>query len=166
MEKQTHKFREQFAILLLVLWVGCICTVVYLHRPAWRYHYWPYVNVLPIYNFVSLIPLWISEGSFGFWKILPWLYNLMIYVPPGFIIPTAFSKRRNYITLLKKCVIFSVTVNLIRLISKCGSFDVDDILLNLVGFTVGYTAFLMFQKIRCRSLHKKYNQNEQPTDIN
>ena len=34
-----HRVHDRFAALLLVLWGGCICTVVYLRRPMLSFSY-------------------------------------------------------------------------------------------------------------------------------
>jgi glycopeptide antibiotics resistance protein len=62
--------------------------------------------------------------------------NIGLFIPFGFLLPACLNGR-----LKKAIVIFWTGVLLIeflQLISKRGEFDVDDVILNTLGFLLGY----------------------------
>lgn len=64
------------------------------------------------------------------------LGNIGVFMPFGILIPIVFGKK-----LFKSYMLFFVslfTLELLQLITKRGSFDVDDLILNSVGFLIGY----------------------------
>ena len=65
------------------------------------------------------------------------LGNLLLLAPIGFLIPAGFPEiRRNAIFMLAMCT--SLSIEIIQHIFQIGIFDVDDVLLNGLGFILGY----------------------------
>jgi glycopeptide antibiotics resistance protein len=63
--------------------------------------------------------------------------NLLILAPLGFLIPTGFPEIRwRTICILAFCA--SLSIELIQHIFQIGIFDVDDVLLNSLGFILGF----------------------------
>jgi glycopeptide antibiotics resistance protein len=63
--------------------------------------------------------------------------NLLLLAPIGFLIPAGFPDiRRNTIFMLALCT--SLSIEIIQHIFQIGIFDVDDVLLNSLGFILGY----------------------------
>ena len=64
--------------------------------------------------------------------------NLLLFIPAGWLLPRLWKKLRNFFRFIALCfgIIFSVEV--IQLFTLLGSFDVDDVILNLLGMTVGF----------------------------
>ena len=63
--------------------------------------------------------------------------NLLILAPIGFLLPVGFQKiRRRTIFALALCT--SLSIEIIQHIFQIGIFDVDDVLLNGLGFILGY----------------------------
>lgn len=138
---------KKLAKASLIVWLCILLMIIAIHRPSSRYEIRPFVNLVPFVHLIDLmkgrIESWRKDSSIilylSFYRsIRPWLYNLLFYVWPGFIVPFIYKKNVKLPKLLAGCAIFSFLVNLIRLLSKCGSFDVDDMILNLCGFSIGY----------------------------
>lgn len=63
--------------------------------------------------------------------------NLLLLAPIGFLIPAGFPDiRRNTIFMLAFCT--SLSIEIIQHLFQIGIFDVDDVLLNGLGFILGY----------------------------
>ncbi|MFD3274757.1 VanZ family protein [Aquirufa echingensis] len=63
--------------------------------------------------------------------------NLLLLAPIGFLIPAGFPDiRRNTIFMLALCT--SLSIEIIQHIFQIGFFDIDDVLLNSLGFILGY----------------------------
>lgn len=90
-------------------------------------------NLLPF----STIKLFLNFGQFS---ISMWIINLIgnigVFVPFGILFPVIFQG-----TFVKSYVNFIIGVfllEMIQLLSRRGIFDIDDLLLNSVGFVIGY----------------------------
>ena len=65
------------------------------------------------------------------------LGNLLLLAPIGFLIPAGFPEiRKNAIFMLALCT--SLSIEIIQHLFQIGIFDVDDVLLNGLGFILGY----------------------------
>lgn len=89
----------------------------------------------------------ISQG----WALKNLLGNLVSFMPFGFLLPIAYGKINTYIKVFIVGCLSIISMELLQLITKLGSFDVDDIILNMVGVSIGYLA-VCFMK---RSLNKR-----------
>jgi glycopeptide antibiotics resistance protein len=72
--------------------------------------------------------------------------NVVMFIPYGFFLPWIFERCKKY----NRTVIYSgttiVLIEIIQLFSLRGSFDVDDLILNLVGVSLGYALFMLIAK--------------------
>ena len=62
--------------------------------------------------------------------------NIGVFIPFGILLPILFNG-----CFKKACVVFGIGILMLetaQLISRRGVFDVDDILLNTIGFIIGY----------------------------
>ena len=64
--------------------------------------------------------------------------NVIMFVPLGFFAPCIWSKMRKFGWHLLAMVVTIVSIELLQLFTLLGSCDVDDLLLNLVGTTLGF----------------------------
>ncbi len=134
-----------------------LMLILYLSFLLWRmlfFAYGDYVRgVEESYRF-NLIPLKtitvyvLSNGAMGFNELVyNLLGNIVVFIPIGFMIKAAFRE-----LILKKALLafFAIILMLetLQLISKRGVFDVDDLILNLVGCTIGYFLFYIIKAIR------------------
>ena len=73
--------------------------------------------------------------------------NVVMFVPLGFLAPCIWGKLRKFGWHLLTMVLTIVTVELMQLFSLLGKCDVDDLLLNLVGTTMGFALWKLFKWI-------------------
>jgi len=67
------------------------------------------------------------------------LGNIGVFVPFGFLIPLATGWR--WWRSLSAFVLGVLVLEMLQLVTKRGSFDVDDVLLNAIGFAIGYILY-------------------------
>lgn len=73
--------------------------------------------------------------------------NVIMFVPLGFFVPCIWKKPRRFGWHLLAMVLTIVGIELLQLFSLLGTCDVDDLLLNLVGTTVGFAVWKLCQRI-------------------
>lgn len=72
--------------------------------------------------------------------------NVVLFIPLGFFLPWVFEKCSTY----RKTILYSgltiVLIEIAQLFSLRGSCDIDDLILNLVGVSLGYFVFKLIIK--------------------
>ena len=70
--------------------------------------------------------------------------NIVMFIPLGFFVPS-FSKKFNKLLKTLACAMLCIiTVEILQLLLLLGSCDIDDLILNMVGVTVGYTLYQFY----------------------
>ena len=67
--------------------------------------------------------------------------NVLLFIPAGWLLPRIWPRLRNFFLFLSLCAGVIFLVEVAQLFSLLGSFDVDDMILNLVGMTLGFLLF-------------------------
>ena len=76
--------------------------------------------------------------------------NIAAFIPFGFFMPCLFAVQRKFpIFILSAAVIIS-SVELLQLFTLRGSCDIDDLILNLIGSALGYTAWYISAKLKAK----------------
>lgn len=74
--------------------------------------------------------------------------NIVMFIPLGMLLPFNFAYAKSFF----KCLLLSagviVCVEVVQLFTLLGSCDIDDLIFNLFGVALGYTCYLLWQKIR------------------
>lgn len=72
--------------------------------------------------------------------------NVALFIPAGLFLPKLWPKLRNFFRFFLICFCIIFLVETVQLLTLRGSFDVDDIILNLLGMTLGFVLFHIFRK--------------------
>lgn len=64
--------------------------------------------------------------------------NVVMFVPLGYLTPCIWGKVQKFWRHFLYMVLIIVSIELLQLFTLLGSCDVDDLILNLVGTTLGY----------------------------
>jgi len=74
--------------------------------------------------------------------------NIVMFIPLGFGLPWVYARlRRFWKTLLLSAVVIAC-VELVQLVTLLGHCDVDDLILNLIGVTIGYLLWAITHRHR------------------
>ena len=74
--------------------------------------------------------------------------NVVMFVPLGLLTPCIWGKLRKFGWHFLYMVLVIVSVEVLQLITLLGSCDVDDLLLNLVGTSVGFLVWKIGERFR------------------
>ena len=100
------------------------------------------VNLVPM-NQIELFFGLLRSSNYSFRKlaIINLVGNIAIFIPFGFFLSFLVKRYRNYFR------IFIFLCEFIQYYFKVGTFDIDDIILNLLGVTIGYLLFVVFRSV-------------------
>lgn len=74
--------------------------------------------------------------------------NIAMFVPLGYFLPAIWRKFRSFICHVSASVLIIVMIEQLQYVSRLGSMDIDDLLLNILGTTLGYMLWRMIESIR------------------
>ena len=74
------------------------------------------------------------------------LGNVLLFIPAGLFLPKLRPRQRNFFRFFFTCLGVILLVEAVQLFTLLGSFDVDDIILNLLGMTIGFIAYHVIRK--------------------
>lgn len=98
-----------------------------------------------IRNYVYVV-LYSSNGYLIRHCFVNLLGNVLLFIPAGFLLPRIFRKLQKFIPFFLTCFGMILCVELLQLFTLLGSFDVDDILLNLLGMSLGFLIYRLTRK--------------------
>ena len=76
--------------------------------------------------------------------------NIAAFVPLGFFMPCLFSRQRRFWPAFLTAVGIVACVELLQLFTLRGSCDIDDLILNIIGFTLGFVIWKLFIKFKSK----------------
>ena len=101
----------------------------------------PYPNFIPFQTILQY------ANGYHHYNFDIWFFNLfgnvLIFVPLGFLLPILFTKARRFKTTIEWTMLVSLTIELTQIGIRLGSFDVDDLILNVLGGSIGYAVWTM-----------------------
>ncbi len=123
---------QKFGFFLLVCYTLLLSFWMFFGFGRYTYSEFRY-NLIPF----STIRIFLNFDHFNtnMW-VINLIGNIGVFVPFGILVPIVLQRRivRSYITF----IIGIFVLELIQLLSRRGSFDIDDLLLNSIGFVIGY----------------------------
>ena len=72
--------------------------------------------------------------------------NIILFIPVGWLLPRLWQQQRNFFRFFTTCLGTIFLVEVLQLFTLLGRFDVDDIILNLLGMTLGFILQAIFIK--------------------
>jgi len=94
---------------------------------------------------LDLVPFTWAEGGWAriASEVIP---NILMFVPFGFFMPMVFSWAKKWYKAIGVTLLFSVCVETIQFFIGRAA-DIDDVMMNVLGGTIGYGFFLMFSAL-------------------
>ena len=95
-------------------------------------------------------------------KITQTVANIVMFIPLGFMLPTAFRGMRYFWKTALSLTLFSLAIETAQYFTG-RSADIDDLMLNASGGILGYLAFFIISKLvrkkRSRKSRRKHNHS-------
>ena len=98
------------------------------------------INLLPFVYIADYEALWEMKVNL--------IGNTAMFIPIGIIWPSVFRKLDNHKKVIAAGVGFSLAIEILQLPFYDRVTDVDDLILNSLGFLLGYGIFLLVKKLR------------------
>lgn len=74
--------------------------------------------------------------------------NIAVFIPFGLLLPVIFKRMRKFTVFFLTCAILISIAEILQLIFRVGSLDIDDLILNLIGCSIGFLCYLVFIKFK------------------
>lgn len=145
---------QPFWRFLFLLYMGLMIWLLFFRGRARDpgVDYWQAVqdnfNIIPFYtidNYVNVIVNYPNSSLFVH-CFINLAGNVIMFIPAGWLLPRLFAPMRKFFRFLLTCFFSILLVEIFQLFTLLGSFDVDDIILNLVGMTIGFIVYLCKRK--------------------
>lgn len=100
-------------------------------------------NLVPFFTIRNYLYVIVhrSNDSVLLHCIINLLGNVLLFIPAGLLIPKLWQKQRNFFRFFFTCAGAIFLVETVQLFTLLGSFDVDDVILNLLGMTLGFILY-------------------------
>lgn len=149
-EKEIRWKRELQMLLVYI----CIVVVV-------RFTFCPFGKVdgkiQPLlFDREKIFPLWLNLKPFVYLfdyptmkeALLNLIGNIAMFIPLGIIWPAVFKKLNTHGKVIAAGVGASLAIEILQLPFYGRSTDIDDLILNSLGFLMGYGIYLLVKKLR------------------
>ena len=101
-----------------------------------------FTNLVPLMGIVEALRIALDTGRIAY--LTRYMFNMLVLIPAGLL--CGLNRRQLKIVAVQYAVVLMLVYGL-RVVLKLGSFDVDDILLNLLGLSLGWRAGVMLNAI-------------------
>lgn len=76
------------------------------------------------------------------------LGNSLMFVPVGIVYPIVYKKLNTHVKVIAAGIGFSLAIELLQLLFFDRVSDVDDLILNSLGYVLGYLIYLLVKRIK------------------
>ncbi|MBP3462129.1 MAG: VanZ family protein [Tyzzerella sp.] len=113
---------------------------------------------------IEWVPFWSYGDLFFEWNeplASQIVYNVLVFIPWGFLLPEMFVQMRNICWVVGNTVILSFSIEIVQLVFKLGLFEFDDVFHNTLGAIIGYVLWRLsiflpsFLLTLCRTWHQR-----------
>ena len=107
-------------------------------------------DAVQMWNFrINLLPLVYITDYEALWEMkVNLIGNTAMFIPVGIIWPSVFRKLDTHRKVIAAGVGFSLFIEILQLPFYDRVTDIDDLILNSLGFLLGYGIFLLVKKMR------------------
>ncbi|MBE6540865.1 MAG: VanZ family protein [Ruminococcaceae bacterium] len=103
-------------------------------------------NLIPFYTVSNYIRVLAGSEKISLVRhaIINLAGNIVMFIPLGFFVPWFFDKFRSFVRTFAFSAGVIFVVEIVQLFTLLGSADIDDLILNLIGVSLGYALFRLF----------------------
>ena len=106
----------------------------------------------------KILPIWLNFVPFVYWfdyptmkeALLNLIGNTTMFIPLGIVWPSVFKKLDSHGKVIAAGVGVTLTIEILQLPFFGRATDIDDLILNSLGFLMGYGIYLLISKLRKR----------------
>lgn len=103
------------------------------------------MNLLP-FQTIRLFLRLLNHPVFRKDAVINLFGNIIMFIPLGFLLPKIFPRLNKFHKVLLTAGIIITVVELTQLLTLLGSCDTDDLILNVLGATIGYGFYKVTNK--------------------
>lgn len=96
------------------------------------------LNLVPFRTVMLYLRVAFKQDSIINFATINLLGNVIMFVPMGIFLPSMFKSKRNILNFIVTVIVMISMVEVIQLFTLLGSCDIDDLILNVVGATIGF----------------------------
>ncbi|WP_051205687.1 VanZ family protein [Butyrivibrio sp. FC2001] len=133
------------SVFALLIYLTAILFIVFMSREAGQY------------DGVNL-HLWSSWGITTRRKAL-FIENIIMFIPMGILLPSAFKTFRNPFVCIFSCAVMSCFIEQTQFIFKLGFAELDDVVTNTLGGAIGWIIWGILWFI-CLIIHGIFHKNK------
>jgi len=129
--------KRKIAIVALILYSGLLIYWMFFSfgrtvQSEYSYNLIPFKTILGYFN-KNVEPYEFIINIFG---------NIGVFIPFGILFPIIFNLTQKKGNIL--FIVLITTLEILQLITKRGCCDVDDVILNTLGFNIGYFIYVVY----------------------
>ena len=106
----------------------------------------------------KILPFWLNFKPFVYWfdyptikeALLNLIGNTTMFIPLGIVWPSVFKKLNTHGKIIAAGVGVTLTIEILQLPFFGRATDIDDLILNSLGYLLGYGIYLLAGKLRRR----------------
>ena len=95
-------------------------------------------NFVPLKSIYVLLTTPVISSAIIKRFLLNFVGNIALFIPWGFLLPIHIEKTRKFIKFALMSLATIVLIEAVQIFSMLGSFDIEDILLNMLGASIGF----------------------------
>ena len=109
-----------------------------------------------VFDKEKILPLWVNFKPFIYWFDYPTLKeallnligNVAMFIPLGIVWPAVFKKLNTHGKVVAAGFGVSLTIEILQLPFFDRASDIDDLILNTLGFLIGYGIYLLVRRVK------------------
>ena len=146
---------EKKQVNIFAVLFGIYCAVMFFLRfnRAGAFEgvdYWEQVSMscslTPFHTIRQYLRLWNLNPQLHRLAVINLVGNVVMFIPPGTLLPLVFRRLRSFWKTMLCTTGIIIAVELTQLFTLLGSCDIDDLILNLLGASIGYFFYRLFLK--------------------
>jgi glycopeptide antibiotics resistance protein len=156
--------KKLFILLILVIYIGVLTKLIMIKHPTMAQHIlnsWSYESMIRHFEwYTNFTPFkTITSGLNYASTVRIMIYNIIAFIPLGFLMPILFNNHRyRAILTLLSGIFLSLFYEVVQVITRLGSGDIDDVILNSLGTLLGYLSFRLLTIIYQRLIKSAHAQ--------
>ena len=150
---QARRFDWKRELQLLLMYICLVVVVRFTFCPFGRMD----GKIQPlVFDKEKILPLWVNFKPFIYWfeyptmkeALLNLIGNVTMFIPLGIVWPAVFKKLNTHWKVIIAGFGVSLVIEVLQLPFFDRASDIDDLILNTLGFLIGYGIYLLVRRVK------------------